>query len=326
MEIDWATALSNLTSVTVLMFVVGVVAARLGLPVRVPEPIYNAITLYLLFGIGLKGGVQLRNEISWALAAPAATAVALGIIIPLAAYAVLRLIRALNEVDRASISAHYGSTSLVTFSAALVYLDSSGIPIEGFAATLLVILEIPGIIVGILLGTRADSSASQGTVLESIKEIFLGKTVYLLLGGLVVGWITGQAGYERVEIFYSDLLPGILAFFLLNLGQIAGEQLGEFKRTGFGLVVFAILFPLAAGTLGAFAGPAAGLSVGGATILAVLCASASYIAAPAAVGIALPHANIATAIAPSLGVTFPFNLIVGIPVYATLATFAATVL
>ena len=132
MEIDWATALSNLTSVTVLMFVVGVVAARLGLPVRVPEPIYNAITLYLLFGIGLKGGVQLRNEISWALAAPAATAVALGIIIPFAAYAILRLIRALSDVDRASISAHYGSTSLVTFSAALVYLDSSGAAVTSY--------------------------------------------------------------------------------------------------------------------------------------------------------------------------------------------------
>lgn len=326
MAIDWETAFANLTSVTVLMFVIGVVAARLGLPVRIPEPIYNAITLYLLFGIGLKGGVQLRNEISWELFTPAITAVALGVIIPLGAFAALGLIRALSRVDRASLSAHYGSTSLVTFSAALVYLDASGIPVEGFAATLLVILEIPGIIVGILLGTRSDSSASQGTLAQSIKEIFLGKTVYLLLGGLVVGWITGQAGYERVEIFYSDLLPGILAFFLLNLGQIAGEQLGEFKRTGLGLAVFAVVFPVIAGTVGAFAGTAAGLSVGGATILAVLCASASYIAAPAAVGIALPHANIATAIAPSLGVTFPFNLIVGIPLYATIAGFAATII
>ena len=326
MEIDWANAFANLTSVTVLMFVVGVVAARLGLPVRIPEPIYNAITLYLLFGIGLKGGVQLRNEIGWALAAPAAAAVALGIIIPLVAFATLKLIRGLSTVDRASLSAHYGSTSLVTFSAAIVYLDASGIHVEGFAATLLVILEIPGIIVGILLGTRAESSGNRGTLVESIKEIFLGKTVYLVLGGLVVGWITGQAGYERVEIFYSDLLPGILAFFLLNLGQIAGEQFGEFKRTGLGLAVFGIIFPLVAGTLGAFAGTLAGLSIGGSTILAVLCASASYIAAPAAVGIALPRANLATAIAPSLGVTFPFNLLVGIPIYATVAGFAATVL
>ncbi len=326
MNINWETALANLTSVTVLMFVVGVIAARLGLAVRIPEPIYNAITLYLLFGIGLKGGVQLRKEISWDLAVPAATAVALGIFIPLVAFATLRLIRGLSTVDRASLSAHYGSTSLVTFSAALVYLDASGIQVEGFAATLLVILEIPGIIVGILLGTRTLNADSQGSLLESIKEIFLGKTVYLLLGGLVVGWLTGQAGYERVEVFYSDLLPGILAFFLLNLGQIAGEQLGEFKRTGLGLAVFAILFPLFAGTLGAFAGTAAGLSIGGATILAVLCASASYIAAPAAVGIALPQANLATSIAPSLGVTFPFNLIVGIPLYATVAAFAATLI
>lgn len=325
MAIDWGTALSNLTSVTVLMFVIGAIAGRLGLQVRIPEPIYAAITLYLLFGIGLKGGVQLRKEISWEVVPPALTAIALGIVIPLAAYAVLKLVRGLSTVDRASLSAHYGSTSLVTFSAALVYLDASGIPFEGFAATLLVILEIPGLIVGILLGTRSDSSASKGNLAESLKEIFFGKTVYLLLGGLIVGLVTGQAGYERVEIFYSDLLPGILAFFLLNLGQIAGEQLDVFKRTGFGLAVFGILFPLAAGTLGAIAGTVAGMSVGGATILAVLCASASYIAAPAAVGIALPKANLATSIAPSLGVTFPFNLIVGIPVYATIAAQAATV-
>ena len=205
----------------------------------------------------------------------------------------------------------------MTFTAALVFLDNAKVSYEGFATTLLTIMEIPGIIIGIFLATRHISREVSWS--ESLKEIVLGKTVILLVGGLVVGAISGDAGYARVEPFFVNLLPGILALFLMHLGYLAGVRIHVIKETGAGLFVFALLFPLLSGALGVFGGSISGLSVGGATVLGVLCASASYIAAPAAVGIALPEANPSLSITASLGVTFPFNLIIGIPLLHSLA-------
>jgi hypothetical protein len=178
-------------------------------------------------------------------------------------------------------------------------------------------MEIPGIIIGIFLATRHLNRQVSWSI--SLKEIVLGKTIILLVGGLVVGAISGDAGYARVEPFFVNLLPGILALFLMHLGYLAGQRIHVIKETGAGLFAFAIIFPLIAGTLGVVGGSLAGLSVGGATVLGVLAASASYIAAPAAVGIALPEANPSLSITSSLGVTFPFNLTVGIPIFYTIA-------
>jgi hypothetical protein len=311
-------AQSNLTSVSVLVFALGFIAARFKSDIRIPDAVYQVISVYLLFGIGLKGGVSLSSSDANSILRPLLVTLALGCVIPLLAFVALSRVRKLSEVDRGAIAAHYGSTSLVTFTAALVLLENVGRSYEGFVTTLLAVMEIPGIVIGIFLATRhLNRKVAWST---SLREILFGKTIILLIGGLIIGAISGSAGYEKVTPFFVDLLPGVLALFLMHLGYLAGSQIKALKGVGTGLFIFAIAFPLFAGTLGVFGGVAAGLSIGGATVLGVLCASASYIAAPAAVQVALPEANPSLSITASLGVTFPFNLIFGIPIFYFIAT------
>jgi hypothetical protein len=306
-------AITNLTSVAVLVFILGFVGARMKSDVRIPEQIYQMISIFLLFGIGLKGGHALREVSFTSFAGPALATLGLGILIPFIAFATLKLVRKINDLDRGAIAAHYGSTSLVTFTAALLFLENSGVKVEGFATALLTIMEVPGIVVGVYLGSRhRDKSVQWG---KTIQEVITGKTILLLVGGLVIGAITSDAGFLKVAPFFIDLQSGFLALFLLHLGYLAGSNWGEIKKVGVIVGVFAAIFPIFAGTLGVVIGNMVGLSVGGATILGVLCASASYIAAPAAVSVGLPEANAPLALMSSIGVTFPFNLLVGIPLY-----------
>ena len=275
------------------------------------------ISIFLLFGIGLKGGHALKGTSPSSFAAPALATIALGILIPVIAYLTLKFVKKINDIDRGAIAAHYGSTSLVTFSAALLFLESSGIEVEGFATALLTIMEVPGIVVGVYLGSRHRNKSVQWG--KTLHEVITGKTILLLVGGLVIGAITSQAGYSKVTPFFIDLQSGFLVLFLLHLGYLAGTNWGEIKKVGAMVGVFALIFPIFAGTLGVVTGTMVGLSVGGATILGVLSASASYIAAPAAVSIGLPEANAPLALMSSIGVTFPFNLLVGIPLYLEIA-------
>lgn len=310
-------AMTNLTSVAVLVFILGFIAARIKSDVRIPEQVYQMISIFLLFGIGLKGGHSLKEVSFGSFAGPAIATLALGIIIPLLAFATLKLVRKINDLDRGAIAAHYGSTSLVTFTAALLFLENSGMKVEGFATALLTIMEIPGIVVGVYLGSRhRDKSVQWG---KTLQEVITGKTILLLVGGLIIGATTSEAGFVKVAPFFIDLQSGFLALFLLHLGYLAGSNWGEIKKVGAIVAVFALIFPIFAGTLGVLVGTLAGLSVGGATILGVLCASASYIAAPAAVSVGLPEANAPLALMSSIGVTFPFNLLVGIPLYLEIA-------
>jgi uncharacterized protein len=319
---SWDLALSNLVSVGVLAFAFGFLAARIKSDVRVPEQIYQFLSIYLLFGIGLKGGHSLKNVSFEEVFAPAITTIVAGALIPVVAYMSLRLIKTLSVVDRGSIAAHYGSTSLVTFSAALLFLESNSIFVEGFAPALLTLMEIPGLIVGIYLGSRKSGSEVKWS--ETLKEVLLGKTVLLLCGGLFIGAVSTNEGYEKVNPFFGGLLSGFLVLFLLHLGYLAGLNFSEVRKVGKPLIVFALFFPLIIGVVGVAIGELIGLSVGGATVFGVLCASASYIAAPAAVHVALPKANATLALMSSIGVTFPFNLIVGIPVYFKVAEFFST--
>ena len=314
---SWDLALSNLVSAGVLAFVFGFIAARVKSDVRVPEQIYQFLSIYLLFGIGLKGGHSLKSVSFDEVFVPAVTTVIAGAFIPVLAFISLRLIQALSVVDRGSIAAHYGSTSLVTFSAALLFLESNSIFVEGFAPALLTLMEIPGLIVGIYLGSRTPGLKVKWS--ETLREVLLGKTVLLLFGGLFIGAVSSNEGYEKVSPFFIGLLSGFLVLFLLHLGYLAGFNFAEVRKVGKPLIVFGLLFPLIVGVIGVAVGGAIGLSVGGSTILGVLCASASYIAAPAAVGVALPKANATLALMSSIGVTFPFNLIIGIPVYFKVA-------
>ncbi|MDA0260489.1 MAG: sodium-dependent bicarbonate transport family permease [Actinobacteria bacterium] len=310
-------AITNLTSVAVLVFILGFLGARIKSDVRIPEQVYQMISIFLLFGIGLKGGHALKGTSFSSIAAPAIATIALGILIPIIAYLTLKFVKKINDIDRGAIAAHYGSTSLVTFSAALLFLESSGIEIEGFATALLTIMEVPGIVVGVYLGSRhRDKSVQWG---KTLHEVVTGKTILLLVGGLVIGAVTSEAGYLKVTPFFIDLQSGFLVLFLLHLGYLAGSNWGEIKKVGAIVGVFALIFPIFAGTLGVLAGTMVGLSIGGATILGVLSASASYIAAPAAVSIGLPEANAPLALMSSIGVTFPFNLLIGIPLYLEIA-------
>jgi hypothetical protein len=310
---SWSIAQANLTSVGVLAFIFGIFAARVKSDIRLPDSIYGFLSVYLLLGIGLKGGHSLKSSPISELLTPALTTILCGALIPLLAFIILKVIKGLNDIDRGSIAAHYGSTSLVTFSAAILFLESNSIFVEGFAPALLTLMEIPGLIAGIYLASR--SMATKVSWAETMKEVLLGKTVLLLIGGLFIGFITSAEGYEKVSPFFVQLLSGFLVLFLLHLGYMAGANFSEVKKVGAPLAVFGILFPILSGAIGVSAGTLIGLSVGGSTMLGVLCASASYIAAPAAVSVALPTASPTIALMSSIGITFPFNLIVGIPIY-----------
>ncbi len=309
--------IANLTSPPVLAFALGLLAVLVKGDLRLPDPIYQGLSIYLLLGIGIKGGVALRQSELSDVAIPALATIILGLLIPVLAFLLSGKITKLSEVDRGALAAHYGSTSLVTFTAALVFLEQSSIQYEGFVTTLLALLEIPGIIVGLILGSRhlkRDVSWS-----ESLQEIFSSRSILLLVGGLVLGFATGTLGYAKIEPFFGALFIGMLTLFLLEMGTLAGRRMRDVKTAGVGLIVFAIAFPIGAGVLGVVFGYLSGLSMGGAAVLGVLAASASYIAAPAAVRLALPEANPGIYLAASLGITFPFNLTIGIPLIVLVA-------
>lgn len=311
-------AAQNLLSPPVLAFALGLIAVSVKSDLRLPEAVYQALSIYLLLAIGIKGGVALRETEPSEVWLPLLVTLALGIVIPLAAYLVSGWLTPLDGVNRGALAAHYGSTSLVTFTAALVFLDTSGVPAEGFMTTLLAVLEVPGIIIGLLLAARGRSTQLAWS--EVLREVLSGKSIVLLVGGLALGFAIGQTGYLAVEPFFGGLFTGVLTLFLLELGVVAGRRLPDVRLAGPGVAVFAVAFPLFAGALGVLAGTAAGLSVGGATLLGVLSASASYIAAPTAVRLAVPEASPGIYLTASLGITFPFNLIVGVAAYYWFAT------
>lgn len=301
----------NLLSPVVLAFVLGAVATWVRSDLEIPPALYLGLSIYLLFAIGLKGGAALAVTPLTEVWGPVAVTVALGAITPLIAYAILRRLGRFGVADSAALAAHYGSVSVVTFLATTTFLDRAEVPYEGFVPALVALLEVPAIVVALLLAhTRLGEGGSLG---EAVHEVLAGKSVLLLLGGLAVGWVSGPQGFEKVEPFFVTPFQGVLALFLLELGRMAAKRLGDLRRVGLFLLAFALLMPIFQGCLGVLAGSLVGMSLGGATILGVLVASASYIAAPAAVRIALPQANPSFYLTASLAITFPFNLTVGIP-------------
>ena len=251
---------TNVFSVPVLAFALGLLAAAIKADLRLPDAAYQAISIYLLLAIGLKGGVALREADLAEVAAPVAVAIILGVTIPILAFLGLRFLTKLGPVDRGALAAHYGSTSLVTFTAALVFLESLNVSYEGYVATLLAILEIPGILVGLLLaGSMSKNPAgadapSQRRWAESLREVLTGRSVLLLAGGLVMGVLTGPEGFVRVEPFFGGLFTGVLALFLLEMGMLAGRRLGDLRQAGFGLVVSPLSFPLSPASWGSVVG------------------------------------------------------------------------
>ncbi len=313
----------------ILFFALGVLARLARSDLRLPEALYETLSIYLLIAIGLKGGAQIAVQPLAALWPVALAAVALSAAVPLVLYPVLRAGVRLGTADAASIAAHYGSVSVVTFAVAQSALARAGIEPEAFLAMLVALMEAPGIVVGVLLARRGMAreagpsgvgTSSWGTLLH---EVLFGKAVVLLLGGIAIGWIAGPAGLEPIDPVFVGLFKGVLALFLLELGLVAGGRLQDLRRAGLRLLAFGLIAPPLLALAGGVLGLALGLSVAGVATLATLAASASYIAAPTAMRIAVPQANPSLSIGLALGVTFPFNVLVGIPLYIELAQRAA---
>lgn len=296
----------------VVFFLLGVAGGLLRSDLKFPPAFYDAMSIYLLLAIGLKGGVELARHPLASVVVPSFAVLALGVAIPLVAYPLLRYAGGLKRPDAASIAAHYGSVSVVTFAVATAYLIRQGVSYEGLLTVFLVLLEAPAIVIGVILARGIGGGTSFGHV---VREVVLGKSVFLLLGGLVVGWVIGPVGIAPLDLLFFDLFKGVLALFLLEMGLVTARQSGALRRFGPFLLVFAVLMPLLSAVLGLATGRLLGLSTGGITLLATLAASASYIAAPAAMRMAVPDANPALSLGAALGITFPFNVLVGIPLY-----------
>ena len=301
----------------VLFFVLGVVARLAKSDLRLPEALYETLSIYLLLAIGLKGGVELAKHPISTVAPQAMAIVVMGLLLPLLAYPILRFLGRLNNFDAAAIAAHYGSVSVVTFAVGLAFVTKRGVTYEEYMPLFVALLEVPGIVVGILLARLHTLRTVRWG--ELAHEIMLGKSVVLLVGGLGIGWLAGPQGIDPMRGLFFDLFKGVLALFLLEMGLVAASRLGDLKRSGPFLIGFGILIPVVFSFIGAGLGTLIGLSLGGTTLLAVLAASASYIAAPAAIRIAIPEANPSLSIGVALGITFPFNLTLGIPLYFEIA-------
>jgi hypothetical protein len=313
-------ALANIFDPVTIFFLLGLLAALLKGDIRLPEPIYQIISIYLMLAIGLKGGVALSASQGQGVVLPVAATLGLGILLPLITFWLCRLIGKLTVEDSAAMAAHYGSVSAVTFAVTLAFLDLSGVQFEGFVSLLLVVMEVPAIVVGILLARwfAVGTKIHWGPLMH---ELLLNRSVYLLMGGLVVGFYAGPNQIEPLRPVFFDAFKGVLAFFLLEMGVLTAQRLGEFRKAGWFIAGFALIMPLIGGFLGSLFGLWAGLSVGGCTVLAAMSASASYIAAPAAVRVSIPQANPTYYLTASLGITFPFNVVFGIPIYYAMSKF-----
>lgn len=310
------TLTDSLLAAPIIAFVVALVATALKFEIRLPEGLYAILSTYLLLAIGLKGGRALADTAPGELWKPLLAAVLIGVVTPLVAFVLFRFVSRLDIINSSALAAHYGSVSAVTFTVVLSTLDARGISYEGYVAGLLAVLEIIGILVALLLARGSSTGMRWGTVLG---EVVRGRSIALLTVGLVIGIVVGPERLSSTDPLFVGLFSGVLTLFLIEMGVIAAERLRDIKTAGFGLVALALVIPLLNGALGGVLGALAGMSTGGVAVMATLAASASYIAAPAAVRIALPQASPGLYVTASLGITFPFNLTIGIPLYIALA-------
>ncbi len=292
-----------------------------------PKDLYSSLSIYLLLALGLKGGVELSQTSFEAIAWPSAATLLLGCLTPVSAYMLMRKLGKFSALDAAALAAHYGSVSAVTFIAANQFVTSVGHQAEGFMPTLVTLLESPGILIALSIGAlsrdkklvAANKEISIDTNASVFHEIFTSRSMILLVGGLIIGLLAGAKSYEPVKPFFESGFKGALVLFLLEMGIVAGARLRDLKRVGARLISLGVFIPLLHGAIGVILGTYSGLSIGGATVLGAMAASASYIAAPPAVRMTLPEANPTYYLTASLAITFPFNLVAGIPLYYNLA-------
>jgi hypothetical protein len=319
-------AASNLLTPAILFFALGLAAGLLRSDLSVPESASKTFSLYLMLAIGFKGGVEASKA---GLSLPFVSAGAAGLLlsfgIPVIAFFLLRALSKLDRVTTAATAAHYGSVSVVTFAAGSEFLRNSGVPFGGYMVAVVALMETPAILTALLLAgggaAGAGAAGRQGLRGELLREVLLNGSVVLLVGAFVIGAITGERGMTRLDVFVNPLFQGILTLFLLDMGLTAARRLREARSLTPALVGFAIAMPLISSLLSIGVSALLGVRPADAAVLAILAASASYIAVPAAMRIALPKADPGVYLTLSLAVTFPFNLIVGIPLYRALVDF-----
>jgi uncharacterized protein len=307
--------LSNLLTPPILFFVLGMLAVFAKSDLEIPAPIPKLFSLYLLLAIGFKGGVELaKSGISSEVISAISAAIFMSCIVPVYSFFILR--KRLDVPNAAAIAATYGSISAVTFITANSFLDQVHVPSDGFMVAALALMESPAIIMGLILvnvfGKRNKEEMDWGEVL---REAFLNGSVFLLIGSLIIGAISGEHGEMMLKPFVKDMFYGALSFFLLDMGLVAAKRIRDLKRTGSFLILFALLMPLLNASLAIGIASLINMTKGDALLFAVLCASASYIAVPAAMRLTVPEANPGLYISTALAVTFPFNITVGIPLY-----------
>jgi uncharacterized protein len=311
--------LQNLLSPMVLFFVLGLLAVWAKSDLSIPEAVAKFLALYLLLSIGFRGGAEVSHH---GLTAPLLLAIAAGVVLsfvtPFIAYALLRVATGLNATDAAAIAGHYGSISAVTFAAVTGMLTQSSMPYDGYLVAVAAAMETPAIFAALLIASReCKADAGRG---EFLREVAFNGSIFILLGSFAIGAITGERGMTMLKPFILDPFAGALCLFLLDMGLVAGRGLRQGRRyLSLPVASFAVVMPLIGASIAAIMATIIGLSVGSTAVLITLAASASYIAVPAAMRLALPAANPAIALTLSLGVTFPFNLLVGIPLYIAVA-------
>ncbi|MDB9707544.1 sodium-dependent bicarbonate transport family permease [Planktotalea frisia] len=313
-------AAETLVTPIVLSFALGLFAALVRSDLSIPEAVAKGMSLYLLFAIGFKGGVSLADHgIDLTLGLTLLTGIILSAAIPLIAYVILRALSGLSALDAAAVAGHYGSISIVTFVAASSVLESRGIPYDGYMVAVAAAMEAPAILSALWLVTRSKGGGKMEPGLW--REIMLNGSIVLLIGAFLIGMITGEEGLKEIAPLVIAPFKGVLCLFLLDMGIIAGRGLRKGRGVlDAGALAFGIIMPLLGSLLGLGAAVLLGLPLGSALLLMVLSASASYIAVPAAMRVALPEANPSIYLTLSLGVTFPFNLVIGIPLYLALAS------
>jgi hypothetical protein len=315
---------SSLLSPMTLSFCLGAAARLVRSELTVPKDVYAGISLFLLFAIGLKGGHELSHATVTAIMGPAAITILLGILTPLSAFFILRSIGRLSVADSAGIAAHYGSVSAVTFIASQAFVSELITarpdlpPLEGYLPTLVALMESPGIHIALALGVFLGTRSGDRNAASLLHEVVTGRTMVLLVGGLLIGSVMGAKNWEAIAPLFDPtggVFKGLLCIFLLEMGMAAASRIKEIRSVGWFLLAFGVTVPVLHAFLAIPLGHLAGLSLGGTAVLAAMAASASYIAAPPAVRATLPEANPAYSLTLALAISFPFNIVLGIPLY-----------
>ena len=329
---------SNLLTPIVLFFLFGIIAARIKSDLKIPDAISEFLPIYLLAAIGLHGGIEMRNTGFETMLIPMMVAIGLSLLFTLNHYQILRRLGKFNLFDSYALASTYGAVGAVTFSVGLSFLKNQGVTSEGYLAAILAVLEPVAFILAIFLTNMAvskqiknkkkslgeiDSSESEfemgvtetkSNLKQVLHESITGKAIVILLGSIIIGYIIGEKGFSSISIVFDELFTGAIVIFLIEMGIIAGQRLDDIKKVGVFLISFSIIMPTFNGVIGVLVATALGLSLGGSVMFGLLLASASFIAAPAVLRHAIPQAKPSLYITSALGITFPYNIIVLLPI------------